>query len=88
MGEIMEDYFFVIDSDNLGYVNTRLYGYGLDNDGLILESKKNYDRLSGIGAYVFVNVEMILFHCIRIIWDPSGYMFMQMMIILLYPIPF
>ena len=57
MGEIMEDYFFVIDSDNLGYVNTRLYGYGLDNDGLILESKKNYDRLSGIGAYVFVNVE-------------------------------
>ena len=52
MGESMEDYFFVIDSDNLSYVNTKLYGYGLDNDDLVLESKKNYDRLSGIGAYV------------------------------------
>ena len=53
----MNDYFFVIDSDNLDCITTKLYGYGLDKGDLVLESKKNYDGLSGIGAYVLVDVE-------------------------------
>lgn len=53
----MDDYFFVIDSDNLDCINTKLYGYGLNGDNLVLESKKNYEGLSGMGAYIFVDAQ-------------------------------
>lgn len=53
---MLEDNFFVIDSDNLRQIQTRLYGYSFSSDDLILDSRKNFDELLSCGAFIFVDV--------------------------------
>ena len=52
----MEDNFFIIDSDNLNSVNTKLYGYVINNDKIIFENSEN-NELSNNGAYIYVHTE-------------------------------
>lgn len=51
----VEDAFFVIDSDNLQTVTTKLYGFAIINSMLIEDSVDvSADALTGEGAYVFI----------------------------------
>jgi hypothetical protein len=50
--------FFIIDSNNLQSVNQDFYGYGMQNDEIVLRENINNDlELNGFGAYVWVKVD-------------------------------
>lgn len=50
--------FFIIDSDNLNQIKTKFYGYGIIEDELtVFNPGSDYDNLSKIGAYVYVDVD-------------------------------
>lgn len=56
--ELIKDQFFVIDSDNLYDIKSRLYGIAIDDNGEIIQDiSENRDKIkySG-GTYVFINV--------------------------------
>lgn len=53
----MEDNFFCFDSNNLESINTKLYGYGINEDGIILDLNSNHENLTPLGAYVFVDAQ-------------------------------
>lgn len=48
--------FFIISSDNLNSINTKLYGYVIQNDGIIENDSINSLKipLAGTGAYVYI----------------------------------
>lgn len=54
--ELYGSEFFIIDSNDLESVETKLYGYLIDRDKFYTTKNMNYNaQLSGLGAYVFVN---------------------------------
>ena len=53
MGSFVEDNFFIIDSNNLNDIKTKLYGYYLSEDKNPPKDKLN---LNGLGAYLYVLV--------------------------------
>lgn len=62
--EIVNREFFIIDSDNLSEVKDKLYGFGFNNNNLILSNRiKECKDLENIGAYVLIkriNDEIII----------------------------
>ena len=52
---ILDKYFFIIDSNNLDSVNTKLFGYGISKNGVITDSNKKFSDLTDSGAYIFVD---------------------------------
>lgn len=51
----MENNFFCFDSDSLEDVTTKLYGYGISQEGIILNDDDACEKLTPLGAYVYVD---------------------------------
>lgn len=54
-GGNVDKYFFIIDSNNLDSITTKLYGYAINDEGIILDSEKNFTELPDSGAYIFID---------------------------------
>lgn len=54
--ELYGDEFFIIHSNNLDFINERLYGYILNDDGVIRNVSMVNSNMSREGAYVLVSV--------------------------------
>lgn len=68
--DIYGDEFFIIDSNKLNEVETKFYGYVI-NEGKIYTSKNimGNEKLSGLGAYIYINED---FNEITINQDANG----------------
>ena len=54
--ELFGDEFFVIDSNNIDSIKSRLYGYALSNEEVIEDVSDIKDGVTGEGAYVYIDV--------------------------------
>lgn len=52
---ILDKNFFIIDSNNLDSISTKLFGYGINNERVILDSDKDFSDLTDSGAYIFID---------------------------------
>ncbi len=57
VNEFLNKEFFIIDSDNLDNIDTRLYGYAIADGKLCMDEPEGHEMLSKIGAYVFVSAD-------------------------------
>ncbi len=54
----MNEEFFIIDCDNLNSIETRFYGYTIQNNTIIEQTTFDINgELNGTGAYILINVE-------------------------------
>lgn len=55
--DLFGDEFFIINSDNLNSIKKKLYGFGFNNNELILDNHNDFSNLNGLGSYVLVDVD-------------------------------
>lgn len=54
--EILSNEFFIIDSNNLENVESKLYGYLIDGSNFYTEENRDLNaKLTGLGAYIFID---------------------------------
>lgn len=54
--KLIEDEFFVIDSNNLNEINQKLYGYSIQDENIIFNNEVDVNNLNENGSYVYVDV--------------------------------
>ena len=54
--KLIEDEFFVIDSNNLNNINQKLYGYTIQDENIIFNNEVDVNNLNENGSYVYVDV--------------------------------
>lgn len=52
--KLYDEEFFIIDSNNLNEIKTKLYGFAIVNENVFFNHKNIHGKLDGTGTYVYI----------------------------------